>query len=395
MKKLFSLGAVPKLRLSRAGIFAVAGLIVSAAVLSFRLGSSPAHLATDERAGQSAASLHAIFNNPLNAPFKIIEWLGLQTFGYGATGTRLASVVFALIAVSLFFIATLRWHGWRTAWLTTILFASSGWLLHTGRIGVPNILWFLLPLVLISFSLWLEKTKRHALALFGAALIFGLALFVPAAIWFLLVCAVLGWPAIREHFSWLSKQEQITVGVILLVFVGVLTFSLFRSPDLLRPWLGLPHTLPSVKVALKTWVESFTLYPFIRGPQNAEIWLGRTPIFDAFTSALTLIGAWFYARHLTNHRAQILLAFIALGTILTALNGAAGMNFLVPIAYLLAATGLTFTLHKWLRVFPRNPIARLAGVALIGLAITFAASYHLTEYFVAWPHNPNTTATFR
>ena len=108
-----------------------------------------------------------------------------------------------------------------------------------------------------------------------------------------------------------------------------------------------------------------------------------------------MLGAYFYATHFKNVRTRILVVLALLGSILTALNGPIGMSFLVPLAYLIAATGITYLLHKWLSVFPKNPVARVAGITLVTLAIAAAATYHVIAYYVAWQHNPDAVATFQ
>jgi hypothetical protein len=52
-------------------------------------------------------------------------------------------------------------------------------------------------------------------------------------------------------------------------------------------------------------------------------------------------------------------------------------------------------LHAWLTVFPRNPVARTTGIALVSIVVVMAVSYHLTSYFVAWRYDPATLSAFR
>ena len=84
-----------------------------------------------------------------------------------------------------------------------------------------------------------------------------------------------------------------------------------------------------------------------------------------------------------------------IGTILIGLGGPVGLSMLVPVLFLLAAAGLHSLLQSWLRVFPTNPIARNLGVSLVILAVAVSCTYNLRSYFVAWPHNATTQATFR
>lgn len=372
------------------GLLATAGLYVA------RLGTMPIRMSSDEfNTYQNNLHLHQILHDPLNAPYKLIDYAMLHLFGHTVTTARLTSVTFALIAVILFFNIMLRWHGKRTAWLATFLFATSGWLLHVGRIGTDGIVWVVLPLVLILLGAWVSRTEKSGWALIVLALSFGTALFVPAAIWFVAVYTLLLRKDIGDHIKEASVAQRLGAGFIFLVLVGALAFSLYRSPELVHPWLGLPHTMPHLATSIRTWLSSLILYLFVRGPYSPELWLGHAPILDVFVTAMFLLGAYFYVTHFRNLRASALAMFILLSSVLVALNGTKAMSFLVPLAYLVAATGVTYLLHEWLRVFPRNPVARTVGVALITFAITCSAAYHLISYFVAWQYNPTTTTTFQ
>lgn len=380
---------------SRTEIAAVLGLVAAAVLLAFRLGSLPARVSTGElQTYHGNLQAHQIGTNPLYAPYKIVDFALLHLREHSVATARLASVGFALVAVMLFFVIMLRWHGRRSAWLATALFATSGWLLHIGRLGMADIVWVVVPLALVLLGSWITTTEHHGLAVFATVFMFGLALFVPAAIWFVVATAVLSGKAIANHVTKLKGWQLASASLICLLFVGTLVYSFYRSPDLVRPWLGLPHTMPSMTGALRLWADS-VLYLFVRGPGDSALWLGHAPILDVFTTAVCLLGIYFYAKHFRNPRARLLVIFAIIGSILTALNGAASMSWLVPLAYLVAGTGLTYLLRQWLTVFPRNPVARAAGVTLITLAVLTSAMYHSVAYFVAWQHSPATTAVFR
>jgi uncharacterized membrane protein YoaT (DUF817 family) len=94
-------------------------------------------------------------------------------------------------------------------------------------------------------------------------------------------------------------------------------------------------------------------------------------------------------------RSQAVFVFIAVASILIALNGASALSYVVPIAYLLATTGIAYVIHEWLQVFPHNPLARIAGVSIVFALTGLVIYYNLTNYFVAWRYSPETTAVFQ
>jgi hypothetical protein len=384
------------IKVSRFQVYATIGLLLTAGLFLIRLGSLPAHMSDQElQTYQNNLHLHNIVHNPLNAPYNLIDYVLLHILGHTVEIARLTSVLFALLASFLFFITMLRWHGKRTAWLATILFVTSGWLLHLARLGAADILWLVIPLVLILIGSWLTNTDKHNTAIIVVAAILGLMLFIPAGVWFVAVFLLLLGKLVIKHFRSANALPRSIAVILLLLLAAAIGFSLFRSHDLIREWAGIPQMMPKPLSAAKVWISSIVLYPFVRGPLIPEIWLGHTPILDIFTTIMCLLGAYFYLTHFRNLRARMLTALVVVGSVLTALNGPTAMSFIVPVAYLIAATGITYLLHEWLTVFPRNPVARFAGITLITLAITCAATYHLISYFVAWQHNPQAVATFQ
>lgn len=338
-------------------------------------------------------SFHAILNNPVNAPYKLIDYLALSFHPHSAAYARFTSVLFALVATALFFIIVHRWHGKRTAILTTGLFSASSWMLHVGRLGTGDVLLVLIPLSLLLLASWVNNTKEHGLALLFMTIISGLAFYTPGAIWFLLLGYLLIRSAIIDHIKHAKMWEKVTCIVVVFILGGVMAFAIYREPHILRDWLFLPAKIPTPFTIVKQWLQTVTFLT-VRGPYAPDLWLAHTPVLDVLTTAMSLLGGWFYLTHYRNLRTHVLIGFFVVGSVLVALNGVAALGYVVPVAYLLAATGLTYILHEWLTVFPRNPVARSFGVLLVALVVAITIGYHLTNYFVAWRHSPVTVQAF-
>lgn len=357
----------------------------------FRIGSLTARLLSTREASihQSGLSIHAIVNNPVNAPYKLIDYVALHLHAHSAAYARFTSVFFALVACALFFTIVHRWHGKRTAVLATALFSASAWMLHVGRMGTGDVLLVLIPLSLLLLASWANSSERHGLALLYLTVIAGLAFYTPGAIWFLVLGSVLIRKAIITHIAHAKLWEKAACILAIVLLAGVLGYAIFRQPHLLREWLFLPTVIPTPFTIGKQLLESVS-FLFIRGPYAPDLWLAHTPVLDIFTSAMCLLGAYFYLTHYRNLRTHVLIGFFAIGSALVAFNGVLALGYLVPIAYLLAATGFTYLLHEWLTVFPRNPVARSFGILLISAVVAATVGYHLTNYFVAWRHSPAT-----
>jgi uncharacterized protein YqhQ len=83
-----------------------------------------------------------------------------------------------------------------------------------------------------------------------------------------------------------------------------------------------------------------------------------------------------------------------MSALLVALNGPVPLSILIPFAYILIAAGITFMLQQWFTVFPRNPVAKNIGVAIMTLAVVTTTFYHINHYYVAWPNAPQTIKTY-
>src|SRR5215469_13976821 len=85
-------------------VFAAFGLLVTAVLYIAHLGSFPARLSANElQTYQNNHSLHAILHNPLDAPCNVIDYVLLHMPGHSTGVARVTSVLFALLAVCLFF----------------------------------------------------------------------------------------------------------------------------------------------------------------------------------------------------------------------------------------------------------------------------------------------------
>lgn len=338
-------------------------------------------------------SLHAILNNPVDGPYKFLYTILTRIYPHSIISARFTSVLFTILVCALFTIITYRWHGKRTALFATPLFGTSGWLLHLGRLGTSSIVLVLIPLALLLLASWVNTTERHGFALFYMTLLSGLAFYTPGAIWFLLLGSFFIRKAIFNHIRHARMWEKVGYIVAVIGFAAILGHAIYVHTNLLRTWLFIPTSLPTPIGFVRHWIDTI-VYLFFRGPSAPSYWLGHTPMLDAFTAIMTIVGAYFYLVHYKNLRTRVIFGFGILGSLLVGLNGAPAMGYIVPIAYLLAATGITYLLHKWLTVFPRNPVARGVGYTIITAVVGLAVIYHLTSYFVAWRYDPSTVTLY-
>lgn len=366
-------------------------------LLWFRLGSLTfGHAAHIEVVSQQAAlSWHAILNNPLNAPYTVIQRLVLATGHHGITSMRLVSTAWAVLAMVLFYIVARGWHSMRVAALATWLFISSSWFLHTARLATPGVLWLVGILALVVLFSPRRRDSKHVFLEFPILLsALGALLYVPGMIWLVLLSVILrrkniaeAWEAAQGHFV---RPLTILGGLILLL---PLVRGLYLNHELIWQWAGVVHPLPSPMLLLRDFL-GVAKHLFVIGPLDPVHWLGRLPLLSVFELVMFLLGAYFYVTHLRAARAKFIIILSLLSWIVIGVGGIATLSLIVPVIYLIVTTGIAYMLHEWFSVFPHNPIARGIGLGVIAAAILLTSVYQTRSYFIAWRYSPDTARVF-
>jgi hypothetical protein len=387
-------GAIKKHR--RLTGWLAAALIVVSWLLLYKLGSLVGGLSRNEiTAATAPVGWHGIYNQPLDLPLKLVRSAVFAVFpDHGQTLTRLPNAVFGLLAIISFGGLIRLWHGRRTAVLATLLFAAGAWTLHAGRLASFDVLYLWATPTLICSHYLLKKYYQQPLVWYGNVIVWGLLLYIPGLVWFVLADIVMqrkllltGW---RYHARW---WQRVFIVLLSAAWLPLLVLDLTRSSQLMT-WLGLPaHFAPSLTI-LKHFA-AVPLHLFVRGPQYPEMWLGKAPILDVFTLLLCLLGIYFYAMNPRASRSRYLAVLALLGFVLVGLGGPVALSLLVPLLYVAAAAGIAYLLRDWLKTFPNNPLARGLGIGLVVCAVALSCLYNYRAYFIAWPHSAVTKTIFR
>ncbi len=378
----------------RALTFLTLALAVVSGLLLYRLGTIVPGLSPIEQASSRAIyGGNGLYHHPFDLPLGIVRSVVFSlTNHHGAFLSRLPNTLFGLMSVGLVGVLIKFWHGNRTAVLATALYACNAWLLHISRLASNDVLYmWAIPLLLVIQLLMLRYGQRR-LVLFGSMATCGLLLYIPGMIWFVILS--LYWQRAAIQAGWMQFTRQWQQGLYLLSGLVWLPLLIARISSLnsLKTWLGLPQHFDISLIGHQ--LAFIPVHLFIRGPIDSQRWLGHAPLLDIFSLTVVLTGIWFYVNHFRATRSRLLGSYCLVGIVLVAFGGPVGLSVLVPLLYFFAATGIAYLLHEWLRVFPRNPIARKLGIGLVALAVLVSCSYNLRAYFVAWPHDQTTLSTF-
>jgi len=371
-------------------------LAVLAALLLYKLGGLVGGLSAQEASTATAAvGWHGIYHDPFNLPLKVIRSVVYALSpSHGQTLTRLPNTIFGALAVAALFWLIRTWHGWRTAVVTTILFMTAAWTLHVSRLASTDVLYlWSMPMLLLA-NLALHKRPNNPIFFYGSVLLWGCLLYIPGMVWVVILAIYWQWEDMVSGWKHFAASWQRALAVLsAIVWLPLLGIALLRQGSF-RLWLGLPAHVPSLVQLGKQFVGVF-VHLFLRGPLYPDTWLAKAPVLDVFTLVMCLLGIYFYVTHLGAFRTRLLASFGLLGVILVALGGSVGLSLLVPLLYVSAAAGMAYLLHEWLSVFPLNPLARGLGLGLIFMAVGLASIYNLRAYYIAWPHNELTQASFQ
>lgn len=371
-------------------VVAVVGLLF---VLVYRLGSLVPGLSSNEVVQfHNVSSFGQIIQNPVNAPYNLL-YLGINSWAPQSNATlRLASVVFGLVLIVSFFLILKHWYGLRVAVLTTILMASSSWFLHNARYGTTAIA-ITLILALFAAASWLRNTSSRW-ALLVCALLSGGLLFIPGAIWFVVLGAIWQRKFLFRALKKISTPVIVSCSTILVLITAIFVWQCVLRPFLIKSFLGLPEKLPTISNFIaNAWQVPIQI--FVRSSLSPEQWLSPTPLITVFATVMFIIGIYVLITQHSLDRTKVILGGLLISWLLVSLQGNFVIVTLLPFIYLTIAAGLSFMLKEWFLIFPRNPLARSFGIALITIAVVVASLYGLNRYFMAWPHAISTTSVFQ
>lgn len=363
------------------------GLLLFAGLQSLLPGYSKSELVS----WQASHSLHSIWENPVNAPYKLTVLSINKLIDNPLLSTRLASAAFGFVAVVIFYWCMRHWYQKRVAFLGTLLFATSNWLLHAARHGTPDILYVLAPLLLVYAAYRIAEANSGYFAKYLlATLALSFALFVPGMWIFIVLGLVLRY---KDIFALRNRLRTWQISVVSSVSIIAIALPLgivaSRGATPLKQLMGLPQDTLDATTMLQNLIHIPSSL-FVRSNANPEWYLGHLPFLGIFTTIIFALGCYYFYKKRQLARSRLLAAYSVIAIGMSSLQGNVPSTYLLPLVYIVAAAGLLILLGQWLTVFPKNPFAKAVGVILVAAVVGLACVYNLRAYFVAWPHAPAT-----
>lgn len=247
---------------------------------------------------------------------------------------------------------------------------------------------------MLAVSLKVFSPNPNRLATFVLILLAISSLYIPGYLW--LIIPVVVWQ--KSRLLNLIQNESLTLRLAYCLSACLLVLpllvSLAQHPQpILTALLGFPDHWPNVLTVLKN-IGSIPGHIFWRASLAPDHWLGQLPLIDGLGTLMVLLGTYWYWFKRKLDRTKLIFGFLAVGSIIAGFDAAVPIAILLPAVYLLIGAGLTLLLQQWYTVFPRNPIARSLGAGLLTATILVSVYYNLQQYYVAWPHSPETRRSF-
>ncbi len=371
-------------------------ILIPAIMLFAQLGSlTPTVGPLEAQSALKNLDIGSIADNPVNGPYRLMQYASIQAFGPTPWAARLPSVIFGLVLLVSLFALLKLWHSERIAILGTLLVASSSWFLSYARLGTPAItLAAMLVLLLLATARFHHDEATGGRSFVLLVLIVALAAYTPLMSYFVILALVFHYQLLRQHLGKISLQHWLLGGLALVIALAPLGRAMWLSPGIIRELMGWPLGSLSIIDLFVNTTEAFGSV-FWRAQPFAQIHLGNLAMLDIFTASMTALGLYHYERHYDHHRTQLLV--VGAVTMLLGIGLSGNMSSLIvllPFAYIFAATGIITLLAQWYTIFPQNPIARSVALIPMTLLLVVVGIYHTDRYFIAWARSPETKRAY-
>lgn len=332
----------------------------------------------------------------VNAPFLIPSVLVNKVTNNSLNSTRFVSAVFTLIAIILFYLLVKIWFNGRMALVGSILLLTNSITLNLAHQGAPFAALLLAPLAIFISYNWFVRTKSNRFLSFMTFIaVIAVSAYIPFMLWLILIAVTALSVYSNKKLKKLKIWQLLLAGCLYLIILVPLFVSLMGAPGQIRELLGIPLQLVDIKQYVFGIAQIISSI-FIIAPAMPIIFLGNLPILDVFTAIMAILGMYFYIKRLKHRRSMILLSalFVMISVMALSSNFQIYSGLLLAFMYIFAITGIIEILKQWYAYFPRNPLVRNFGVALVVIAIGLVSFYQLERYYVAWANAPETKAAY-
>jgi hypothetical protein len=323
------------------------------------------------------------------APFYIVAYLLTKITSNPLESAKIASAFFCLFGALCLFILAKLWFNIRIAIVVTLLLITSSWFLAISHQALPLCLliaWPLFLLVPLAFYLRFKRYRFFSFIVF--AIVLAISLYIPYLFWVdLVVMAVLLFKE-KKKLLLLKSWQIVVAGIIFLVFLLPLFYSLLHHPGQVVELLGIPLNWPTFSQYYTNLIGLVAMI-FIKSKPLPELFVGNLPMLDVFSSVMFILGIYYFAVRLPNRRSIIMFGSMLILVLVLPLTPLYQLfsAILLPFIFITITMGFIELINQWVAYFPRNPLVKNFGLVLIVLSIGLISFYNLQKFYIAWPNN--------
>jgi hypothetical protein len=366
-------------------------VVITVALAGFSL---PGGLREAERSASIvSASLGVIQfdeDSVINLPYHILQRGIFELFGMSVLTIKLPSIILSLFTLSGLFFLLKSWFRPNVAIITTVIVTTLPAFLFFAQDGTPTIyalgvaMWLLFAATRVSR----QHTPAFAWRLL-AFLLLALNLYAPLGIYLNLavVSTILVHPHIRHVTKRLNINHVAIAGVLALLIMTPLVYSISVNPRIALELLGVPDALPNLFENAKTLaLVYFGFYSSGSGPI-------AQPMFSIGAFLVLIIGTYRFLQIKYTARSYITWFWIIILVPIILINPLYAA-YILPLAFLMLAMGIASLFADWYKLFPFNPYARVAGLFPLGLIVTGLVISGASRYVMSYYYSPNISTHF-
>ncbi|MBX4197586.1 glycosyltransferase family 39 protein [Candidatus Saccharibacteria bacterium] len=363
-------------------------------LLGLKLSSiTPGISGAESASRQSSTNLNSLLDNPLNAPYRLIEHYLIKLWPDNVFSLRLTSVILAVLIAWCFYKLAVNWFGRLIGLFGSLIFLSTPLLIIAAHQASSEIMFFS-PIIVMWLFAWLAKAERtQVLAWLSLLVACGLLVYTPGMLWWVLGAAIISrkrlMAAVDPTRMWASAA-----GLALAAGLAApLVISTVKHSHIIKPLLLIPSSWP-VPLTIFKQLGWMGLAIFVKTPSHALLILDRLALISALVIALAIFGIYAMAS-VAKSKAVTLALGIGFAVIAAGINNNLYLLALgLPAILIFASAGLRYLYIEWRSIFPRNPVPKSFALLLIA-TVTLSQLYFGIRYgLIAWPRNSATRSAY-
>lgn len=328
-------------------------------------------------------------NSVINLPYRLLQKLSFEILGISTFSVKLPSLLLGLASIAGMIILVRQWLHDNVAAIVVLIVATASQFIFASQDGTPNILYVLFPIYILIFAL---KTSRQIkqrsiweVALFVTV---ALSIYTPLSIYIILALgsATILHPHLRYIASNIPKLKVIAAALIGLVVLSPLILAVILDPKIGLSLLGIPSTMPDLVSNIKILGQAY--FDFTSSGPGQFL-----PMYNLSSLLLAILGLTRIFTTRYTARSYIITSWLILLIPISLINPTKTIVAFVPFM-LLTAAGIDVLLHRWYRLFPRNPYARVAGLIPIVLLVVGISLTGIERYFYGYRYTPVATREY-